>query len=397
MSLTDLAEGELARSGLRLAFASELEARYRLDTAAERSRELRKILQIGTFLYFGIGVIMKLAGVTHASWRDCLLQLVGVSAVVLIASDFFRPKTVYVLRETTVLGCCLAASLAAILVTYGKPETTQDLIIAALPANFVLMFVRLKFPFAAGFALVTFGSYTATILLRPAMALQHQMFLIAFMAILCLPALVGVHALEQASRRNYLHGLLQRLHIEDLAVKNSTLALLSLTDPLTQIANRRRLDTELRAFCADEAQSGALLLIDVDRFKTLNDKYGHRAGDICLQQVAERFSARLRQCDLLARFGGEEFAVLLPRAGVSDAVNVAEGLRAAIQARPFVIEGTQLSITVSIGIAVLSSDMAPETLIEAADSALYSAKNAGRNQVRVHRARVTPGLGAKPP
>ncbi len=125
-----------------------------------------------------------------------------------------------------------------------------------------------------------------------------------------------------------------------------------------------------------------MLLVDVDRFKELNDEHGHQTGDLCLQQVAERLSAHLRRCDLLARFGGEEFAVLLPGVGVHEAMSMAERLRAAIQARPFVVEGAKLSVTVSIGIAALNRGAAPETLIEAADVALYAAKNAGRNQVR---------------
>ena len=382
MSLTALTEAELARPGLRLTFAPELEARYLLDTGAERSHELRNISRIAMLLYFGLGALMKLSGVIHESWQNCLLQLVLVPVGLLLFTHYcFRPKTASSFREASALACCLIACLAAILVAYIKPATPQDLIVAALPANFVLMFMRLRFPFAVIFALVMFGSYSTAVLSWPGMAPSQQAFLITFMAILCLPALIGVHTLERASRRLYLHGLLQRLRVEHLTLENSTLTELSLTDPLTQIANRRRLDMALRAFCANAAEGGAMLLIDVDRFKAVNDHYGHQAGDLCLQQLVERISVRLRRGDLLARFGGEEFAVLLPGVSSREAASMAERLRAAVQAQPFTFEGAQVNITVSIGIAALGTDTVPETLIEAADLALYAAKNAGRNQI----------------
>jgi putative effector of murein hydrolase LrgA (UPF0299 family) len=114
------------------------------------------------------------------------------------------------------------------------------------------MFMRLRFPFAVAFAVISFGCYSTIILLRPEMAPEQDAFLIAFMAILCLPALVGVHALERASRRLYLHGLLQQLRVTHMAVENDTLSVLALTDPLTKVANRRRLDMELRNFLSSQ-------------------------------------------------------------------------------------------------------------------------------------------------
>jgi diguanylate cyclase (GGDEF)-like protein len=303
--------------------------------------------------------------------------------VLLLAHYFFKPTIADTLREISALVCCLVVSLAAILVAYLAPATTQDLIIAALPANFVLMFVRLRFHFAVVFALVSFGCYSLSVLLRPTLEPQTHVFLITFMAILCLPALVGVHSLERASRRLYLHGLLQNLRVARLAVENNMLTVLSMTDPLTKVANRRRLDMELRTFCAGVEKTGALLLIDVDRFKAFNDMHGHQAGDLCLQEVAERLAAHLRPSDLLARFGGEEFAVLLPGVPAREAASMAERLRTAIHARPSIADGAEIRVTVSIGIATVNIDTTPETLLEAADLALYAAKSGGRNQVRM--------------
>ena len=382
ISLAAQAEAELSQNKIWLSFPPALESRYKLDRAEERSREQRTFFRISLLLYVAIGVIMKLAGVTHISWSGYLFQMAGATAAVSLLIYYVLKTTMSdVVRETASLACCLIVSLAAILVTYSKPATLQDLIIAALPANYVLMFMRLRFPFAFIFALVTFASYATSVLLRLTLTPSEQTFLVTFMAIICLPALVGVHSLEKASRRVYLHGLLQHLRLKQMAAENSTLSKLSMTDPLTQTANRRRLDEELSAFFAAGRLRGALLLIDVDRFKSFNDKYGHQAGDMCLQQVARCLASHLRRRDLLARFGGEEFAVLLSNVTTSEAVSMAERLRTAVEVYPIEIKGERFNVTVSIGVAVSDMHGIPRTLIESADVALYAAKNAGRNQI----------------
>jgi diguanylate cyclase (GGDEF)-like protein len=158
---------------------------------------------------------------------------------------------------------------------------------------------------------------------------------------------------------------------------------LSYTDPLTGVANRRSLDETLSGLVMGPASTGALLLVDIDMFKAFNDRYGHVAGDACLRHVAQCLSSKLRSFDLLARFGGEEFAVLLPDARLDEAARTAERLREAVQSPHFAVEGQQVSVTVSIGIATRQGLSTPEAFIGAADTALYAAKHAGRNRVRV--------------
>lgn len=130
--------------------------------------------------------------------------------------------------------------------------------------------------------------------------------------------------------------------------------------------------------------SVALLIIDVDYFKAINDTYGHDAGDMVLRTIAERMRCELRDADILARFGGEEFIALLPETNLAGALRVAERLRAAIESSPASLQAHTIHITISIGCAALDSisgNDCLEMLIHRADRALYRAKAGGRNQV----------------
>jgi diguanylate cyclase (GGDEF)-like protein len=136
-----------------------------------------------------------------------------------------------------------------------------------------------------------------------------------------------------------------------------------------------------------------MLVIDLDRFKTLNDKHGHLAGDIALTAVADCIKHELRDYDAVGRYGGEEFVAMLPNAGTNAAMRAAERVRARIEqcsisAEP---EGPELHLTASIGVATYPSyGTELDELLQAADTALYAAKAAGRNAVRLAEPRVTP-------
>jgi len=169
---------------------------------------------------------------------------------------------------------------------------------------------------------------------------------------------------------------------------------LSGRDDLTGIFNRRHFGTTLdRAFDHSHRYHRPLsvAIIDVDRFKDINDSFGHQAGDAVLAEVARRFSGSVRSSDYLARFGGEEFVVLLPETQLDDAVSFGEKLRAAIASAPVPIdEGRALPVTVSVGAASLAHTTfnSSSEMIAAADQALYRAKRNGRNRVEAERRRA---------
>ncbi|MEO1060667.1 MAG: GGDEF domain-containing protein [Actinomycetota bacterium] len=153
-------------------------------------------------------------------------------------------------------------------------------------------------------------------------------------------------------------------------------------DPLTDVFNRRRLDRDLGDLHA-ETSATSLLMVDVDHFKTWNDHHGHRAGDQALRQVASAIRRAVRPSDVVYRYGGEEFTVLLPETSAAEAAIVAERLRRAVAAVALRVDGEEIgTVTVSVGLADTDQGSA-ETLAERADAALYDAKRSGRDQVVV--------------
>ncbi len=154
-------------------------------------------------------------------------------------------------------------------------------------------------------------------------------------------------------------------------------------DPLTGLHNRLAYDERVMQEFARWKRYGqpmVLMMIDVDHFKHVNDTYGHKAGDKALVLIADQLRNHLRESDFLARFGGEEFVVLMPETDIESAVVAAEKLRAAVEKCQFHYQNTQVSITFSAGLAQLRKNDNPESLFQRADDAMYRAKEAGRNQ-----------------
>ena len=162
------------------------------------------------------------------------------------------------------------------------------------------------------------------------------------------------------------------------------LARLDVVDPVTDVPNRRGFFNALAPWLALARRPGApsaLVLIDLDQFKRVNDDYGHPAGDTVLRSVIDVCKRQLRDSDLLGRVVGVEFALLLPRTGLAEAMLVAERIRAAIEAAPVKAERALIGMTASFGVTVLRADDTNVTLFQRADQALRAAKEAGRNRV----------------
>ena len=181
---------------------------------------------------------------------------------------------------------------------------------------------------------------------------------------------------------------LGQLNIERL---NNELESVSRTDGLTQLFNRRYWQEQFereykRSLRSDEVST--VIMLDIDHFKAVNDTYGHQAGDAVIQSLADVVRETIRETDYAGRYGGEEFAILLPDTSVANVMGVAERLRASAESKSVTHDGNSISYTISIGAAEFDTKYSTALAwLEKADQALYAAKQGGRNQVQLHNSK----------
>lgn len=219
----------------------------------------------------------------------------------------------------------------------------------------------------------------------PAVTVLSIAFMAVYLLILTFDAYGRAATLAEVRRelRNSQQALQQRL--AEIEVLQAQLSDQANRDPLTGLHNRRYLDATLERDIAQALRAQqplSLLLLDIDHFKSVNDNHGHPAGDEVLRLTGELLHRLSRKSDLVCRFGGEEFVLLLPNTGPEGAHEQAEKIRLAMQASPVNFESREIKVEASIGLASLGADITtPQALVAAADKALYAAKKAGRNRV----------------
>ncbi|WP_337153410.1 sensor domain-containing diguanylate cyclase [Pseudomonas protegens] len=175
--------------------------------------------------------------------------------------------------------------------------------------------------------------------------------------------------------------------INSLALQkaNQQLQHLSRTDHLTQLYNRGHWEQRLQFEYSLHGSSIALLMLDIDHFKSINDLHGHQAGDAVIKRVSELIHQHVRDSDVAGRYGGEEFAILLPHTDLAGARTLAERLRQSVEEQEVIHNGQAIAFTISLGIACLDRPARDHRcLIEWADQALYASKRAGRNRVSTY-------------
>jgi diguanylate cyclase (GGDEF)-like protein len=201
-----------------------------------------------------------------------------------------------------------------------------------------------------------------------------------------------LHDAQQLAEKERVQRIeVERLHMENLTLmaelqqKSLRLEQQAFEDPLTRLGNRRSFDERLQRETRATGQLGttvSVALIDVDHFKRINDRYTHGIGDLVLRQLAETMRSMVREDDVVSRYGGEEFAVLLPETDLSIASEVIENVRLAVESFDWSEFGKDLSVTISAGLVAGSRGSDAARLMAGADSMLYLAKHRGRNQVR---------------
>jgi diguanylate cyclase (GGDEF)-like protein len=366
-----------------IAFPAALERLFEEDTQQRRCARLRIGILVSAVLYNFL-LIADWLLVPDVFRVATLLHLGLVTPWMLFAAWAMTRRPRPFVRE------CFAASVPLFIILqidYGFASTTSEsaahyqyvIIPTLLYANVSLH--RLAFAFARAVTAAVVICHAAVVLSANYIAGPVAAMILVQIAICAYITLVANYTMERDLRRAYLFSLRDRLrHLQaDAASKH---------DALTGLANRHHLDIELGRLWAADGEPPTMvsvILMDIDHFKRLNDKYGHGAGDLCLKRLASILTAELGAASEGAvRYGGEEFLVVLPEMQLVDAMRIAERIRRSVETATIPNEGPGLSgiVTASFGVASASvGDLTAAELIAVADTALYAAKRKGRNQV----------------
>ena len=363
-------------------FSTRLEQLFESETQHARTRHLVSVGIIWIVVGVLYAVVTRVGPASTLALSASTVRM-GVVTPILIAVTFaiwwgVRPFT----RELLMMLATIIAPASMILVITFAQGSDAGVNRGALTIVllFITVVVRLRFWFAVT-ACVAIAAVQVGI---PSLVGLPVPGNVPLVLITIVATLVANYQLERESRLNYLQRLLTRIQGAQLAATVVQLQDLSQRDPLTGLANRRAIDTQLEALC-EKGERFAVIMVDVDTFKSFNDCYGHVIGDDCLRRVAAMLRASLRNTsDQIARVGGEEFVVLLPQTSVENARIMAERMRNAVYGlRIPHAESPEHVVTISAGVSGSSAPASAEEMLSAADKALYRAKSLGRNRVEI--------------
>lgn len=389
---------ELLENGFPLmAFPPDLERQYLRDGLAARERHFLISGLISLLIYNGF-LLSDYLMTRDVFWVALQLRLLLFTPISLLSMYLFwkgihpfRRWLPHAMVDVLALlgGVGAAVSMAIVL------PLSSSAMVYFYPVGFMVVITygnvvqRLRFWFAAAFTLLLLGIHVAAV-----MALAHfpsrLLWPISSMVVsVALFTLCANYFMERDERRRYLRTLRERSLVQDLTRAHARLKDVAHIDSLTGLHNRRHLQGHLSLVweraCRDRSEF-SLLLIDIDHFKKFNDRYGHLAGDLCLQRMARVIQDCLRRPgDVVARHGGEEFMVVLPNTEETFAAGVAERIRQAVEGLDIRHESstTALHLTVSVGVVACKAlpQVGVDQVISRAEQALHQAKSEGRNRV----------------
>ena len=296
--------------------------------------------------------------------------------VVLSVAILLNLNGIYVASLLITLGSAFAVPwIFALWGVFGQSGTVWSLLYLAVPVQVLALFAPLSvgLPVAAA---QTLGM--AWLIARlPAQAQAGEGWIILVFTVLVSTLSLAANQLIRRQQEQIVS------NISDSAAIERTLRDASTHDPLTGLHNRRFLEEALRSYTRTTAQSFAILMVDLDHFKTINDLYGHAVGDTVLQQVSGILSVNHRPTDVACRYGGDEFILILLGCGLKDAIRKAEIIKQQIAAlMPLDREERRIQVTASIGVAHFPENGGDrDTILKIVDQTLYMAKQEGRNKV----------------
>src|SRR5271156_1635582 len=400
-----LIETALQRDVRRIPFTPSLEDEYEAATRERRIQSTRAFL-----LFIGAMNVLCLPLDAVLSARvfeeGLLLRAAIVTPLFAFAYALLGQRI-----PPRVQGFCVGVPLVALVVCValigkvaGEPFASRYLMAAGFAVFACNTAIPFRFPHACLTSLASLGAFAVIVFSGIGGAPGGRSGdLIAFMSFIMAFSLRLNYRLETANRRTFLLNLKDALNTNELVRANEVLTALSQTDSLTGLANRRAFDVVLARAWADAAErrvSIAVIMIDVDHFKLFNDTAGHAKGDRCLQAIARTIGDSVRGRDLAARYGGEEFTVILHDADNDEALRAGIRISEAVRALRLPHPALSTFVTVSAGVAAVRADspsQSAERLVQAADTALYAAKCAGRDQLISGSLTLTSGLdGLRP-
>lgn len=347
----------------------------------------------------GLSLVTLLLNMTllePAAWRPMVLPTMLIPPVALAVYFAFRTRRPQWQSGAILLSGMFAILLAAALVGMGAGGEfrVQHLQVSLLVALTAVVIFAVPLSWTITIASMALAIYLHFQLRNSEMPATSAVAGILYFASGFAAAVVARRTANLLAQKQFLLELQREAHVGELAAANERLTHLARNDPLTGVANRRSMtETFQTCWAAKDGIVGtAILMVDIDDFKMLNDRLGHAEGDRCLVEVARIIGENLRKDgSVVARYGGEEFLVLLPRIGEKHALLVAERIRRSIEEAKLPNPDSRVGphVTVSVGVAILRATVEriePEQLQKMADSALYSAKHAGRNQIVLHPA-----------
>ncbi|HDZ47555.1 hypothetical protein LCGC14_0058530 [marine sediment metagenome] len=384
-------EGEIAKRSWRLRFEDAVEARFEADTQQQRSRSMVLAGLVSAIIYvlflfndysfrpdaFPVAVLLR-AGV---------MLPIGLTILWWVHRGVSPARREALMSSTIILAMVLSCLISA---SSTAPYSYLDVFSFGLILVVGNVVYSLRFGYAWASSVISILIALIFVILYEPMPIEVKRLAMFTLVAKALFTLVANYRLEASERNSYLHVLKERLRAGSYLKDNQALSQLSMTDPLTNISNRRKFDA-LLPICWQEAIdkdiSLGLLVIDIDHFKAYNDYYGHPQGDECLRKVANTMQDNSRESDLVVRFGGEEFVVLMANASPEMVKRAAERIQHSVEALQIPNHGhsKESVVTVSIGVAVLSPNVgiAPVDLLSQADEALYEAKRQGRNRIKI--------------
>jgi diguanylate cyclase (GGDEF)-like protein len=368
-------------------------ARESAFQAAMDAMRLHRVRRSGlgalvVYSLFAITDPLILGDTYKQAWMIRFLVALPLTLACIFAVDRVRGPIVREVLLSSVVGI-VPLSIAAMIAMSRNDNAIKYQAAVSLFLLFGNIMIAPRFRDALAVTLLTAAVLTVSMVFIAGPGSWFDWFLFAATAAI---SLMANWRIDQDQRRAFLASAREHERNEELSRAVDMLGKLSSEDPLTSIANRREFDRRLAlewGRARRDALPLALILVDVDFFKSYNDHYGHPAGDACLKQIAAILhSVPQRSSDLVARLGGEEFVVLLPNTNINDAAQLCERMREAILELnlPHAYSTVAPVISASFGVTAMlpSSHNAQSQLLENADAALYNAKKNGRNRVVIH-------------